>query len=258
MTSLHCVQEGRGPIVVLSHALGSNLGMWDAVVAILKDRFTLFRYDHRNHGKSEQFQTPFTIDDMADDAASLILEVAAGKKVHFAGLSMGGMVAQSLAARHPQLLSSVVIANSAEYYDDSAKKNWTTRIESVNANGIRPIAEAIISRWFTPEFIRTQKGSANDLVEESKIDLEDCDPLAYALSCNAVANIDFRIPNTLINMPTLIIAGIQDQATPVALSQSIHRNIKNSELIEINAAHLSAIEKPIEFANALQYFYIKS
>ena len=258
MTSLHCVQEGKGPIIVLSHALGSNLGMWDAVVAILKNRFTLVRYDHRNHGKSEQFQTPFTIDDMADDAASLILEVAAGKKVHFAGLSMGGMVAQSLAARHPQLLRSVVIANSAEYYDDSAKKNWTARAESVNANGIKPIADAIISRWFTPEFIHSQKRSANDLVEKSKMELEDCNPLAYALSCNTVANIDFRISNGLINLPTLIIAGTQDQATPVAQSQSIHRRIKNSELIEINAAHLSAIEKPIEFANALQSFYTKS
>ena len=254
MTSLHYVQEGSGPIVVLSHALGSNLGMWDAVAAALKDRFTVIRYDHRSHGKSEQFQIPFSIDDMADDAASLISTLTPNEKVSFVGLSMGGMVAQSLAARYPQLLSSVVIANSAEYYDDDAKKNWAVRVESVKANGIKPISEAIISRWFTSEFINAQKSKANNLVEKAKKELEDCNPLSYALSCTAVACIDFRTSNNLINCPTLIIAGTDDQATPLVFSESIHRNIKSSELVKINAAHLSAIEKPLEFSNAFKSF----
>ena len=258
MTSLHYVQEGSGPVVVLSHALGSNLAMWDEVSANLRDRFTVIRYDHRGHGKSEKCQTAFSIDDMADDAASLIRTLSPNEKVSFVGLSMGGMVSQSLAARHSELLNSIVIANSAEYYDDNARKNWIARIEAVNANGIKPIAEAIISRWFTAEFINDQKNNANNLVKKSQLGLEDSDSLSYALCCKAVSDIDFRLANNQIKIPVLIIAGIRDEATPVALSQLMREKIETSDLIQINTAHLSAIEAPVEFSEAFHSFYTRN
>lgn len=256
MTSLHYVREGSGPVVFLSHALGSHLGMWDEVAANLKNRFTVIRYDHRGHGNSEKSHAAFSIDDMADDAASLIRTLSPNEKVSFVGLSMGGMVAQSLAARHSQLLNSIVIANSTEYYDDNARKNWIARIESVNASGIKPIAEAIISRWFTSEFIHDQKNSANDLVKKAQIVLEDSDSLSYTLSCKAVSDIDFRTSNTLINIPTLLIAGAKDEATPLSLSQVIHQKIKGSKMVEMNTAHLSAVEAPKEFISTLYSFLI--
>jgi len=254
MTSLHYVQEGSGPIVFLSHALGSHLGMWDGVAANLKNRFTVIRYDHRGHGKSKKSQTAFSINDMADDVASLIRTLSPNEKVSFVGLSMGGMVAQSLAARYSQLLNSIVIANSAEYYDDNARKNWNTRIEVVSKGGIKPISEAIISRWFTPEFINIQKNNPNDLAGEARLALENSDSLSYAHSCSAVSSIDFRISNTTITIPTLIIAGARDEATPPSLSQAMHQKIKSSRMIEINAAHLSAIEAPKDFIAALNSF----
>jgi len=254
MTSLHYAQEGSGPVVFLSHALGSHLGMWDAVAKNLRNRFTVIRYDQRGHGQSEKSYAAFSINDMADDAASLIRTLSPNEKVSFIGLSMGGMVAQSLAARHPQLLNSIVIANSAEYYDDNARKNWNTRIESVSKDGIKPISEAIISRWFTPEFINTQKNNPNDLVGEARLALENSDSLSYAHSCSAVSSIDFRISNTTITIPTLIIAGAMDEATPPSLSKAMHQKIKSSKMIEINAAHLSAIEAPKDFIAALNSF----
>ncbi len=254
MTSLHYVQEGNGPVVFLSHALGSHLGMWDDVAANLRNRFTVIRYDHRGHGNSEKSRAAFSIDDMADDAALLIRTLSPNEKVSFIGLSMGGMVAQSLAARYPQLLNSIVIANSAEYYDDNARNNWGTRIEAVKEKGIKPISEAIISRWFTPEFINTQKNTPNNLVEEARLALESSDYLSYVLSCSAVSSIDFRVSNTVINIPTLIIAGVRDEATPPSLSRVMHQKIKSSRIIEINAAHLSAIEAPHEFIAALNSF----
>lgn len=254
MTSLHYVQEGSGPIVFLSHALGSHLGMWDGVAANLKNRFTVIRYDHRGHGKSKKSQTAFSINDMADDAALLIRTLSPNEKVSFIGLSMGGMVAQSLAARYPQLLNSIVIANSAEYYDDNARKNWTARIDAVNEKGIKPISEAIISRWFTPEFINIQKNNPNDLVGEARLALENSDSLSYVHSCSAVSSIDFRISNTTITIPTLIIAGARDEATPPSLSKAMHQKIKSSKMLEINAAHLSSIEAPQDFIAALNSF----
>ena len=108
MPQLHFTREGSGPVVVLAHALGCDLSMWDEVVRELARGFTVLRYDHRCHGRSQIVPGPFRIEDLADDAADLVRREAAGP-VHFVGLSMGGMVAQQLAVRHPELVSSVVM-----------------------------------------------------------------------------------------------------------------------------------------------------
>ena len=137
MTRLNTVREGNGPIVVLSHALGCDLHMWDGVAAELARAHTVLRYDHRNHGASEVVAGPLGMQTLADDAAELIVREAGGEPVHFVGLSMGGMTAQALASRHPALLKSVVIANSSAHYADQAplfarralKPSWRTEAE---------------------------------------------------------------------------------------------------------------------------------
>ena len=123
---LNFVKEGRGPIIVLSHALGCDLRMWDEVAARLASGYTVLRYDHRGHGKSDVVPGPYSIEAMADDAAALIGKQTSGA-VHFVGLSMGGMVAQQLAVRHPQLVTSLVVANSSSAYDEAARVMWKAR-----------------------------------------------------------------------------------------------------------------------------------
>eukprot|EP01136_Pigoraptor_vietnamica_P016473 Opistho-1_new@60488 len=110
MQSLNFIQQGQGPVVVLSHALGCDLGMWDGVAAALQDHYTVLRYDHRGHGRSPASEGAYDIDALADDAAALIRAQAGGQPVHFVGLSMGGMTAQALGARFSGLLRSLVIA----------------------------------------------------------------------------------------------------------------------------------------------------
>ncbi|MES3000192.1 MAG: alpha/beta fold hydrolase [Pseudomonadota bacterium] len=252
---LHAVREGRGPVVVLSHALGCDLTMWDACAAQLAPGFTVLRFDHRGHGASEVVEGPCTIEDMANDAAALITAQGSGP-VHFVGLSLGGMVAQQIAAAHPELIRSIVVANSSSWYDEAARSMWRARIETVLKDGMSAIADGAMQRWFTPEF-RSHADGAH-LVAALRSVLEACDPKAYAAVCDAVSRIDLGASNARIACPALVIGGTRDEATPLAMSEAICRAISGAELATIDAAHLSAVEKPAEFAGLVAEFIGRS
>ncbi len=252
--ALHWVKEGQGPLVVLSHALGCDLGMWDSVTALLKPRYTVLRYDHRGHGQSEAPAGPYSLDLLADDAARLI-GAQTPDRVHFVGLSLGGMTAQALAARHPQLVKSIVIANSASWYDDAARALWQARVNTVLAKGVAAIADGAMQRWFTPEFRAGVAGGSAQRVAALQHRLEKTDAVAYAASCEAVAAIDFRVSNLGIRCPALVIGGTRDEATPVAMSQAIADSITGAQLRTLDAAHLSAVEQPEAFAQLLELFF---
>ncbi|MGH6637556.1 MAG: alpha/beta fold hydrolase [Polaromonas sp.] len=253
-TNLYWVKEGQGPMVVLSHALGCDLGMWDGVAALLASRYTVLRYDHRGHGRSDAPAGPYTLAMLADDAASLIAEQAPGP-VHFVGLSMGGMAAQALAAAHPRLVKSIVVANAANWYDDAARALWRARVDTVLTQGVAAIADGAMQRWFTPEFRADVAGGGAQRVAALRARLEKTNAAAYAASCEAVAGIDFRASNRQIACPTLVIAGARDEATPVAMSEAICHSIGGAQLRTIDAAHLSAVEQPEAFAQGLEAFF---
>lgn len=251
MTRLNVVREGDGPIVVLSHALGCDLSMWDGVAAQLSRAHTVLRYDHRNHGASEVLPGALRIETLAQDAAELIRREAGGEPVHFVGLSMGGMTGQALAVRHPELLKTMVIANSAAHYPDQAP--WHARVETVAARGVAAIAPGAVSRWITPAWAATPEGA--EAAKKLHDVLVRTDAQGYIESCNAVAAIDFRESNHRIAVPTLVIGGLQDEATPMAMSQAMASAIPHARLQTIDAAHLSAVERPVEFAQLLIDFW---
>jgi 3-oxoadipate enol-lactonase len=253
MPQLHSVTQGTGPLVVLSHALGCDLTMWDGVAAQLQSHYTVLRYDHRGHGQSPASAGAFTVADLADDAAELIRAQGSGP-AHFVGLSMGGMTAQALGARHPALVRSLVIANSASRYDEAALALWRTRIATVQAQGMEAIADGALQRWFTPEF-RADSGGGQARVAALRAVLVATAPAPYAAACAAVAAIDLDAGNTTITCPTLVIAGARDDATPPVLSQAIAQNIPGARLHSLDAAHLSAVEQPQAFARVLRDFW---
>ncbi len=253
MPKLNFIKQGQGPVVVLSHALGCDISMWDGVAAALQARYTVLRYDHRGHGQSEVVPGPYTMDLLADDAAALIQAQVAGP-VHFVGLSLGGMTAQALAARYPQLVSSIVIANSASYYDDDAQAMWRARVQTVLGQGMAAIADGALQRWFTPEFRADVAGGGAARVAALRERLEAVDANAYAASCEAVAGIDCRASNPRLTCPALVIAGTRDEATPVAMSQAMAQAIPGARLHTLDAAHLSAVEQPMAFASLVTEF----
>ena len=254
MPQLNTVRQGQGPLVVLSHALGCDLTMWDGVAAALQDRYTVLRYDQRGHGQTPASAGDYSMDDLADDAAELIRAQGAGP-VHFVGLSMGGMTAQALAARHPELVRSIVIANSAASYDEAARAMWQARIDTVRVNGVAPIADGAMQRWFTPEFRADQVNGGAERVAALRAVLEATPALPYAAACAAVAAIALDAGNARIACPTLVIAGSRDEATPPAMSQAIADRIPGAQLASLDAAHLSAVEQPEAFARLLEGFW---
>lgn len=236
--------------MVLSHALGCDLTMWNDVAIALEDRYTVLRYDHRGHGRSPASAGTYTIEDLADDAAELIRSQAVGP-VHFVGLSMGGMTAQSLGARHPQLVRSLVIANSASSYDDAARAMWQARVTMVLTHGVRSIAAGVMQRWFTTEFHQHDEAHVTAL----RAVLGATSPESYAAACGAVSSIDLDKSNGNIVCPTLVIAGSSDEATPPVMSERIARHIPGAQLRFVSAAHLSAVEQPDAFASLLTDFW---
>jgi 3-oxoadipate enol-lactonase len=251
MPQLNFVKEGKGPTVVLAHALGCDLTLWDEVAQQLSKGFTVLRYDQRGHGKSPLVPGPCSIEDLADDAAELIEQVAGGE-VHFVGLSMGGMVAQQIAVRHPQLVNSVVIANSSSHYDDTFRGMWRSRVETALNLGMSAVAETAMARWFTRPFRESPEGAKR--FGQLRAVVQAMDPKAYAACCEAILRIDFFASNPLIACPALVIAGTQDEATPLAMSHAICNAISGAELATLDAAHLSAVERPVEFAGLVAGF----
>ena len=249
MPALHSITEGQGPVIVLSHALGCDLHMWDEVAALLKDRYTVVRYDQRGHGQSPASDAAFGMHDLAQDAAELIAALGRGP-VHFAGVSMGGMTAQALAALHPDAVQSITIANSAAHYDAAARQGWQARIDTVRAQGVAAIAEGALQRWLSPEFLAAHPAR----VAQMRAALVQIAAEPYAQACAAVAGIALHKTNPAIRCPALVIGGTLDFATPMAMSEDIAVGIAGAELARIEAAHISCVEQPEAFARLLDGF----
>ena len=253
MPQLNFVKQGKGPIIVLSHALGADLHMWDEVAAGLQTRFSVLRYDHRGHGKSEAVPGACTLAGLVDDAAELIAGQAR-QPVHFVGISMGGMVAQALAVRFPQLIRSIVVANSASYFDELRRAGWIERIKTVREQGIAAIAEGTLARWFTPESRADTTNVGIERVAKARATMLATNRDAYLACCEAIMQIDLRTSNGLIHCPALVVAGKRDESTPEAMSRVIAMAISGAQLRVLDTAHMSAMEQPLSFAKLVSDF----
>jgi len=241
--------QGQGTPVMLSHALGVDLHMWDGFAAALAGRHAVLRYDHRGHGGSAVPVGPYTQDDLADDAARLIREWGRGPVV-FVGLSLGGMVAQGLALRHPELVRGVVVANSTAQYPQAARDAWAQRIAAIEQGGLAAVVEGTLERWFTPAFRAAQPA----FVDRTRQTILRSDPAGYIACGRAVAAVDWleRLPQ--VRCPALVIAGAHDAGAPPAMSEAIASRIPGAQLVTLDAAHLSLAEQPQAFEQAIRTF----
>jgi 3-oxoadipate enol-lactonase len=190
------------------------------------------------------------MDDLVDDAARLLREWDAGPVV-WIGLSMGGMVGQGLAIRHPELMRGLVLANTSAKYPEAAQPAWAERIAKIAQGGLPAIADTVIERYFSAA-LRAQQPAQ---VEQFRRTLLRTDPAGYAACCPAVARVDWLDRLHEVRCPTLVIAGAEDVGAPVAMSEAIASRIPGARLAVIEgAAHLSVVEQPAAFAEQLHTF----
>jgi len=236
--------------VVLAHALGLDLSMWDELAAHLAATRSVLRYDQRGHGASAVPQGPYRLDDLVDDTARIIREWGRGPVV-FIGLSMGGMVGQGLAIRHPELVKGVVLANTTAQYPEAAQAMWAQRIAAVEQGGLEAIAEMAMERYFTAAFRAQQP----DAAAAQRATLLRTNAAGYVASCRAVAAVDWLDQLARIACPTLVIAGAHDIGAPPAMAQAIAERVRGAELVTLaDASHISVIEQPAPFAAAVDAF----
>ena len=238
----------NAPALVFSNSLGTNLHMWDSQAAVLSKKFRVVRYDTRGHGKTEAPNFPYTADMLGRDAIALFDALKLGK-VRFCGLSMGGMIGMWLGRHAPGRIEKLVVANTAAKF--GLPETWNQRVVMVRKEGMKPITPAVLERWFTKSF---REKSPKEVARIEAM-LHTTPVEGYIGNCAAVRDVDQRWPITQIKVPTLVIGGKQDPATPFEAAEFIAKRIPGAKLVGLDAAHLSNIEEPEKFTNALEDFF---
>jgi 3-oxoadipate enol-lactonase len=235
---------GSGPAVVFSHGLLYSCRMWDSQVPVLRSRFRCICYDHRGQGQSAVPKSGYDADTLAEDAAALIRDLGV-QPVHFVGLSMGGFVGMRLAARHPELIRSLVLLDTSA--DVEPKENLP-----------RYRMLTFIERWFGPRLVagavmKIMHGATVRADPTRAAELQAVKARFIATgrvgAVRAVNGVLGRkaIAGELGNIraPTLVMVGEEDTATVPAKSEAIVRDVKGARLVRIpKAGHLSPIDNP--------------
>lgn len=233
------------PVLVLSHALGLSLAMWDPQLARLSRTFRVVRYDHRGHGGSPVPAGPYRIEDLGRDALHLLDRLGL-ERVTFCGVSLGGMVGLWLAAHAPERVDRLVAFGAAARMP--RPEDYAARAKLVRQQGMAAIADAVIGRWFTPAFPDRRP----DLVAWIRSLLLATQPEGYAGACEAIASMDLREDLPRIAARTLLITGADDPATPPELAREIARSITSAEVVVIpGASHLATVEQPEAITNLI-------
>jgi 3-oxoadipate enol-lactonase len=241
------------PVLVLSNSLGTNRHMWDSQVAAFTEHFQVLRYDTRGHGQSLVSPGTYSIEQLGGDVLAL-LDALQLDKVHFCGLSMGGLIGQWLGINAGERLHKLVICNTAAKI--GTQDVWNPRIEMVLGQGEQAMValrDASIARWFTPAFAEANPSETRRVTDM----LAATSPQGYAANCAAVRDADFRGQLGAIKVPLLVIAGTEDAVTTPADARFIQSQVAGAEYAEFAAAHLSNVEVGAPFGDRVIEFLLR-
>lgn len=235
--------ETDQPVVMMAHAMGTSQQIWDAQIPALADGYRLLRYDWRGHGDTDAPEGPYTLDQFVGDAVGLI-DALGLDRVHWVGISTGGMIGQGVAIEHGDRLASLSLCNttsqSNEWY-----RNWVAERQAVvKAQGMDPVWEMTKRLWFTDAFVEAETAAYHAVRE---VFVRTQIP-GYIGGTSAVADLAYRDRLGEITTPTRIIAAGDDPATPLERAHEIQAGIAGSELTIIDGMrHFSNVEVPDQF-----------
>ncbi len=248
----HYELHGRqgAPWLVFSHSLACSGRMWEPQIAALKNDCRILAYDTRGHGGSGATTGPYTLELLADDLKAL-LDALGVRNPNYCGISMGGMIGQTFALKYPGVLKTLMLADTTSRFPAEALPLWQERIRIAEGQGMAPLVQPTLERWFTEGF---RKSNPEPVAAVGKL-IASTTVAGYVGCCHAIPKINVTARLKEIRTPILVLYGDQDPAIPPALSNEIHKHAPGSTLVVISpAAHLSNLEQPAAFTKAMQEF----
>ena len=250
VNGIHLSYEVHGrqgaPWIVWSHSLASSLRMWDPQIEAFKGNWRLLVYDMRGHGASDAPEGPYSLEMLADDVAGLMKHVGI-PKAHFVGLSIGGMIGQTLALKSPGLIDKLVLADTGHAQNADAIKQWEERIAIAQSKGLQALLDSTMERWFTAPFRSSPAAKKIAAIIEAT-------PVTGYIGCGrAIMKLSTTSRLKEIRMPVLAITGEADASAPG--TRYLGENIPGARLVVLpNAAHISNVEQAAAFNRELAAF----
>lgn len=234
--------------LVLANSLGTDARIWDQVIAGFAARYRVISYDKRGHGLSDAPDGDYSLADHVDDLDGLLRHLGI-ERLALAGISVGGLIAQGFALRHPNRLAALVLCDTAPKVGDAAM--WNQRIAAVRENGLAAIAGPVMERWFSERFRVEQADQLTgwrNMFLRMPVD-------GYAGTCAALRDTDLRDAIGGIDVPTLVVVGEQDLSTPVELVRGVAEAIAGAQFAIIpDCGHIPSIEQPQALAALMTKF----
>jgi 3-oxoadipate enol-lactonase len=230
--------QGAGRIALV-HSLGLDLRFWEPVADLLANDARVLLIDCRGHGGSDKPPGPYSADVFSDDLAAA-LDDARWSEAIVAGASMGGCVALAFAGRYPQRCKALGLVDTTAWYGPDAASQFEVRAARARTSGLRGLVEYQTTRWFSDEF----RASHPEVVGRCIDTFVRNDVVAYAETCRLLGAVDLRALLPRITVPTAVLVGVEDHATPLPMAQALHAGIQGSSLKVIAGRHLTPLEHP--------------
>ena len=234
-----------GPIVCITHSLASDSGMWaEQMAPLLQAGFRVLRVDMRGHGGSDPVAGDYTMKALAGDVAA-ILDASLLLRVHYIGLSIGGMIGQAFAIEHGTRLISALWSDTLPASPAGAAALWGERMNTVRrANSVEPLADGTMDRWFTDAFKPRKPGRWKEIRDT----IAATTPAGYLGCSAAIMNFDFTAQLPALRIPALVVCGADDPGTPASENRRLAGLVPSGRYEEIAAArHFPNVEHPAAF-----------
>ncbi len=244
----HEMGRADGPVLTLVHSLAMSAAFWDRTTKLLADQFRIITLDCRGHGASSRAPGPYSVDMMANDIAD-VLDAVGVERTIIAGCSMGGCVALAFAIAYPDRTRALGLIDTTAWYGDTAPADWSQRGRQGMEKGLASLVAFQTTRWFSDAFREEHPEVVQSLVDVFVAN----DPACYLASCEMLGAADLRAGLKDIDMPTAVIVGEEDYATPVAMSEASAAGITGATMEVIpGGRHLTPVQCPDRIARFLR------